>query len=137
MLNSESKKRSRIGKKVLVAIIGAGFLVGACATPGPRYTPYPPPGKSAVAHQDDIAACQTWARMQPGASPQRALNEGAGGAVALGLLGAVLGWAAGDARLGGLVGAAMGAAGGGMQGSQQAQRTYDLAYNDCLRQKGY
>ena len=136
MINSENK-RGRMGRKTLAAIAGAAFLVGACATPGPRYTPYPPAGKSAVEYQSDIVACQAWASSRAGASSQRALTKGAEGAVFLGLLGAGLGWLGGDARLGGLVGAGTGAVLGGAQGSRQAQASYDFAYRDCLRQKGY
>ena len=136
MINSENK-RGRLGRKTLAVVAGAVFLVSACTQPGPRYIPYPPAGKSAQEYQSDIAVCESWARSQSGASSQRALTRGAEGAVALGLTGAFLGWLAGDARLGGLVGAGIGAAGGGMQGAQQAQATYDFAYNNCLRQKGY
>jgi len=136
MTNLKNNRRT-VGMKALATIAGAALFVSACAGPGPRYTPYPTQGKSAIDYQADISACQSWARMQPGASPQRGVNKAAEGAVVLGLLGAVLGWAAGDARLGGLVGAGVGATAGGVQGSQQAQAIYDRAYADCLRAKGY
>lgn len=128
-------------KKDLLKKIGyisaVALIVGGCAAPRAQYTPYAPAGKTVVDYNRDIADCKVWAGSQAGASSQRALNEGAEGAVVLGLLGAVLGALAGDARLGGLAGAAIGATGGGMRGSQQAQRTYDYAYRDCLSKKGY
>ena len=129
-------------KKGLLKKIGylsaVGILVAGCAiVPRAQYIPYAPAGKSAIDYNRDIGDCKVWAGSQAGASSQRALTKGAEGAVALGLLGALLGALAGDARLGGLAGAAIGATGGGMRGSQQAQRTYDYAYRDCLSKKGY
>ena len=123
----------RMGPVLVAAAIG----LSACAQPRAQYTPYPSPGKSAIEYNRDITECESWASRQSGASSQRALNEGAQGAVVLGLLGAVLGALAGDAKLGGLAGASIGAVGGGMLGSQQAQRAYDHAYRDCLNKKGY
>ena len=123
-------------KRVATAVALTVF-VSACAAPRAQYTPYPTTGKSAIDYNRDIADCQNWARGQAGASPQRALNEGARGAVILGLAGAILGALAGDAKLGGFAGATLGALGGGARGSQQAQRAYDYAYRDCLNKKGY
>lgn len=137
----EVEQISRGGGIGLVKKIGylsaVAVIVGGCAVPRTQYTPYPIAGKSAIEYNTDIAVCQTWASSQSGASSQRALNEGAQGAVIFGLLGAALGALAGDARLGGLAGASIGAIGGGIRGSQQAQTTYNMAYSDCLRKKGY
>ena len=124
-------------KRIGPVIVVTAVALSACAGPRSQYTPYPTTGKSAIDYNRDIADCRAWAASQAGASPQRALREGAEGAVFLGLLGAILGAAAGDAKLGGLTGAAIGAAGGGMRGSQQAQATYNMAERDCLDKKGY
>jgi len=130
-------------KKGLLKTIGpvlvTAVALSACQMAGPRptYNPYPTTRTSAQQYNRDLMDCQAWAASQPGASPQRALNRGAQGAVGLGLLGAVLGALAGDAKIGGLAGASIGAVGGAMQGSQQAQEAFNRAYENCLKVKGY
>jgi len=124
-------------KKMGPVIVATALALSACAAPRAQYTPYPPKGKSAVEYNRDVVDCEAWASRQSGASSQRALNEGAQGAVIMGLLGAALGALAGDAKIGGLAGASIGAVGGGIRGSQRAQRDYDYAYRDCLNKKGY
>jgi len=121
--------------KIMVPVVALAITVGACAGPRAQYIPYPSKGTSPQQHETNIAVCERYARGQPGASSQRGLNEGARGAVGLGLLGAVLGALAGDARLGGFAGAAIGATGGAVYGSQQAQRFYDMAFNDCMSKR--
>tara|TARA_Y100000034_G_scaffold129289_1_gene185463 strand:+ start:617 stop:1081 length:465 start_codon:yes stop_codon:yes gene_type:complete len=128
----EYKKRLLKGASLVFA---AAVIVGACA-PRTQYVPYPSSGSTTFnQHNKNVIECEAWARRQPGADPQRALNEGAKGAVGLGLLGAVLGALAGDAKLGGLAGASIGAAGVGAYGAQQAQEIYNRALNDCMRNK--
>jgi len=136
MINSKNE-RSRLGKGLVAITFASAVFLSACAGPRATYTPYPTAGTTALEYNADIAECKAWAANQSGASPQRALTKGVEGAVVLGLLGAVLGALAGDARLGGLAGASTGAFFGGISGSQKAQETYDFAYRNCLGEKGY
>ena len=125
----------RMRKIAVVSSVVAAVALAACA-PRTQYIPLPSsPDTTVGQYNRNVAECEAYARRQPGASPQRALEEGAGGAVALGLLGAVLGALAGDARLGGLAGASIGAVGGGVRGSQGAQQIYNMAFQDCMRNK--
>lgn len=139
MINSETK-RSRLGRKTLAAVFGGALLLSACAAPRATYTPYPPEGKSAQEYNSDIATCQAWATSQSGASPQRAVTEGAEGAVFGAALGAlicgILGGGNAAAKCAALGGGA-GAFGGGTLGYEKAQKTYNIAYDNCFREKGY
>ena len=121
-------------------IVVAAVVLSACAAPRAQYAPYPSQGKSAIEYNRDLAECRDWARGQSGASSQRALNQGAQGALGGAALGALVGVLLGGGRgagIGAALGAGVGAGAGGLYGSQQAQRTYDLAYRDCLNKKGY
>jgi len=124
----------RMGPVLVAAAIG----LSACVQPGTQYVPYPSRGTSPQQHETNIAVCERWARGQPGASPQRGLNQGAqgalGGAVVGALLGAILGGGRG-AGIGAAVGGTAGAGAGGLYGSQQAQKTYNRAFYDCMSKK--
>ena len=139
MINSENT-RGRIGRSALALTLASAFFVSSCAGPSSTYTPYPRAGVSAQVYNSDVAECRAWASGQSGASSQRALNQGARGAVGLAGLGALVGGLFGGWRgagAGAIIGGATGALGGGVYGSQQAQRAYDHAYRDCLNKKGY
>ncbi len=126
--------------KKIAATTALTIFVSACVAPRAQYNPYPTQNKNAIEYNRDIAECRSWASNQAGANPQRAMNEGAQGAVVGAVAGTLLGAIFGGRRgagTGALAGGLIGAGAGGMQGSQRAQVTYDIAYKDCLNKKGY
>lgn len=126
------------------------LVIGGCATmpTGPTVMVMPPPGKSFEQFQSDDAICRHWAAQQVGLSPQEVANQNtATGAVvgtAIGAgLGAAIGSASGDAGSGAAIGAASGLLLGATSGANagqaygwQAQRRYDIAYQQCMYAKG-
>jgi len=108
----------------------------------------PGPGESFDKFQADDAACRQWAGMQIGQSPQQTVNQNtAAGSVAGTLIGAGLGAAIGAAYAAPGIGAAIGAASGLLVGTAaganagqaygwDAQRRYDIAYQQCMYAKG-
>ncbi len=117
----------------------------ACATipAGPSVEVMPPPGKPFDLFQAEDASCRQWARQQIGASPQDTINQSTatgaviGGAVGAGL-GAMVGHGEGaafGAASGALIGAAAGAQSGQYYG-YEAQRRYDIAYQQCMYANG-
>jgi len=115
---------------------------------GPSVTVFPGSGKPFEAFQADDFACKQWANQQIGASPNDAVNQNlAVGAVLGTLVGAGLGVAIGGAYGNPGAGAAIGAASGLIGGTavasgpafaagSEAQRRYDIAYQQCMYAKG-
>lgn len=136
---------------VSVALLGTLGL-GACtvAPPtGPSAMALPGKDKSFAAFQDDDAQCRGFAMAQLGGrSPSDAATESAVGSAAVGTVlgaaaGAALGAAAGNPGLGAAAGAGAGLLGGAAVGSSTsarsgaaAQRTYDMAYMQCMYGRG-
>jgi hypothetical protein len=126
------------------------MVVAGCATVpvGPSVIVMPAPGKSFEQFQVDDAICRQWSAQQIGLSPQQVANqETITGATVGTLLGAGLGAAIGAATGNPGVGAAIGAGSGLMLGTagganagqlsgQEAQRRYDIAYQQCMYAKG-
>jgi len=135
------ESKNGLAKKVISFTAVSALVIPLLASCAPRaqYTPYPSSNVSAQQYHRDVMECQNWAANQPGANPNRTVNQGAQGAVggaAVGaLLGAIFGGRRGAGR-GAMAGGVIGAGAGGMHGSQQAQQVYNMAYNDCLRKKG-
>lgn len=125
-------------------------VIGGCATmpTGPSVTVFPGPGKPFEAFQADDFACRQWANQQVGTSPNEAANKNlVAGSVIGTLLGAGLGAAIGGAYGNPGAGAAIGAASGLVGGTaiasgpayaagSEAQRRYDIAYQQCMYAKG-
>jgi len=126
------------------------LILGGCATmpTGPSVMVMPPPGKPFEQFQADDAVCRQWAAQQIGLSPQEVVNQNtasgavAGTAVGAGL-GAAIGSASGHAGTGAAIGAASGLIVGASSGANagqaygwQAQRRYDIAYQQCMYAKG-
>ena len=125
-------------------------LFGACASvpTGPSVMVLPGGGKSFEQFQADDAMCRPWAYQQTGTTPGQAANEsGITSAMVGTVLGAAAGAAIGAAAGNPAMGAAAGAGGGllfgsaaGVSGAQysayQAQRRYDIAYQQCMYAKG-
>lgn len=134
-----------------VLLFGSAVLaLGGCATlpTGPSVMVLPAPGKSFEQFQAEDATCRQWAAQQFGAPPgtPATQNTAVGAAVGTVLgagLGAAIGAASGHAGTGAAVGAATGLLGGTAVGansdqysSWQAQRRYDMAYQQCMYAKG-
>ena len=125
-------------------------MMAGCATipTGPSVMVLPGAGKSFDQFQADDAICRQWASRQIGAAPQEAANQStAKGAVAGTVIGAGLGAAIGSASGAAGAGAAIGAASGLLLGSAagasagqasgyEAQRRYDMAYEQCMYSRG-
>lgn len=130
---------------LLVPVILAG-----CATvpQSPSVMVLPGPGKSFAAFQTDDYACRQWAQQQAGVAPTAAANQNLASSAAIGTilgagLGAAVGAASGDPGIGAGIGAASGLVGGTALGANSAyaagadaQRRYDIAYQQCMYAKG-
>jgi len=147
--NSKGTAVSSLHSTRLAASVGAlalaGLSLAACAPMplGPSVAVMPAPNKPFEVFVQDDQLCRSWAAHsvgQPGneAAAQQLVGSAAAGAV----VGALLGAAVGDHRSAG-VGAAMGTVVGGSVGANQgaatawnAQRSYDIAYQQCMYSKG-
>ncbi len=128
----------------------AALVVGGCATlpTGPSVMALPGSGRPFEQFQADDVSCRQWAAQQIGMSPQETANQntavGAVTGTALGAaLGAARGAASGNAGTGAAIGAASGLLGGTVVGANagqaygwEAQRRYDIAYQQCMFAKG-
>ena len=125
-------------------------LLGACATvpTGPSMMVLPGSGKPFEVFQSDDAICRQWAYQQTGTTPGQAASESGVTSALIGtVVGAAAGAAIGAAAGNPALGAAAGAGGGLLFGSSagvgaaqysgaQAQRRYDIAYQQCMYAKG-
>lgn len=126
------------------------LTLGGCVTmpTGPSVMVLPGSGKSFEQFQTDDAVCRQWAGGQIGLQPQAIANQNtatgavAGTAIGAGL-GAAIGAASGSAGAGAAIGAASGlllgttsGAGAGQASGWEAQRRYDIAYQQCMYAKG-
>ena len=126
------------------------LVLGGCATlpTGPSVMVLPPPNKPFEQFQVEDAVCRQWAAQQIGMSPQETVNQNtATGAVvgtAIGAgLGAAIGAASGNAGAGAAIGAGTGLLFGTASGANagqvygyEAQRRYDISYQQCMYAKG-
>jgi hypothetical protein len=126
------------------------LAVSGCVTvpTGPSVMVLPGSGKSFEQFQGDDIVCRQWAGYQIGQSPQQSAEQNvAAGSVAGTLIGAGLGAAIGAASGNPGIGAGIGAASGLLLGSSagvnagqasawEAQRRYDIAYQQCMYAKG-
>jgi hypothetical protein len=126
------------------------MAMGGCATvpTGPSVTVMPGPGKTFEQFQADDAVCRQWASQQIGRSPQETANQNTGVGAAVGtaagaVLGAAIGSATGHAGAGAAIGAGSGllvgtaaGANAGQEYGMEAQRRYDIVYQQCMYAKG-
>jgi len=136
--------------KRTIGMLLALVALGGCYTvpSGPSVMVLPPQGKPFEAFQADDAVCRQWARQQIGLSPQETVNQNtASGAIvgtAVGAaVGTAIGAATGSAGAGAAIGAGTGLLFGAASGSSagqyygyEAQRRYDIAYQQCMYAKG-
>jgi uncharacterized protein YcfJ len=140
-----------MGKKMRYFFSAIALLaVGGCVTmpSGPSVMVLPEPGKPFEQFQAEDELCRQWAAQRLGLSPEYTANQNAvTGAVVGTLIGAGLGAAfgaiGGDAALGAAIGAGSGLFAGTASGVEsgrvygwQAQRRYDIAYQQCMYAKG-
>ena len=133
-----------------IALAFVLLVVAACATvpTGPSVMVLPARGKPFEVFQAEDAQCRQWAGRQIGISPQEAVNKNTASGAAVGTavgagLGAAIGAASGNAGTGAAIGAGsgllMGTASGASAGQYygyEAQRRYDIAYQQCMYAKG-
>ena len=126
------------------------LAVGGCATvpPGPSVMVLPAPGKSFEEFQVEDMDCKRWASRQSGLSPQEAVNQNTASGAVVGTvlgagLGAAIGAVSGNPGMGAAVGAGSGLLGGTLSGinagqgyAWEAQRRYDIAYQQCMYARG-
>jgi hypothetical protein len=126
------------------------MAMGGCATipTGPNVNVMPGPGKTFEEFEADCAVCRQWASQQMERSPQETVNWNTGvgaavGTVAGAALGAAIGSAQGHAGTGAAIGAGSGlligttaGANAGQTNGLEAQRRYDIAYQQCMYAKG-
>lgn len=135
---------------MILLILVSFMVVGGCATipTGPSVQVMPGPGKTFEQFQADDAMCRQWAGQQIGQSPQETANQNtvtgaAVGTAAGAVLGAVVGSASGHAGTGAAIGAGSGllvgtaaGANAGQAYGMEAQRRYDITYQQCMVAKG-
>ena len=108
----------------------------------------PAPGKPFEEFQAEDANCKWWASQQSGLSAQETVNRNTVSGAAVGTLigaglGAAIGALSGDPGMGAAIGASSGLLGGTISGAGagqgyawEAQRRYDIAYQQCMYTKG-
>ena len=124
-------------------------LAGCATVPtGPSVRVMPAPGKSFEQFQVDDAICRQWAGQQIGMSPQETINQNTATGAVVGTvigagLGAAIGAASGHPGAGAAIGAGSGLLAGTATGANagqvygyEAQRRYDVAYEQCMYAKG-
>jgi len=131
-------------------LLGSLVVLSGCATlpTGPSVMVLPAAGKPFEQFQAEEAGCREWAAQQSGAVPgapanqQTAVGAAIGTAVGAGL-GAAIGSASGHAGTGAAIGAGTGLLMGTAAGANadqvaggNAQRRYDMAYQQCMYAKG-
>jgi hypothetical protein len=126
------------------------LVVTGCATvpTGPSMMVLPAPGKPFEQFQAEDANCKWWASQQSGLSAQETVNQNTVSGAVVGTiigagLGAAIGAISGNPGMGAAVGAGSGLLGGTISGANagqgyawDAQRRYDIAYQQCMYAKG-
>jgi hypothetical protein len=136
-------------KPALLSLAVAASLTGCATVPtGPSVRVLPGTGKPFEQFQVDDAACRQWATRSVGGSPADAAAESTVSGAAIGTVagaaaGALLGAAAGNPAVGAAAGAGAGLLTGTAAGASasygyagEAQRRYDVAYQQCMYSKG-
>jgi hypothetical protein len=137
-------------KRLFPLLLLLSLALGGCATvpTGPSVMVLPAPGKPFDQFQAEDARCKWWASQQVGLSPQETVNQNTLSGAALGTLmgaglGAAIGAASGNPGTGAAIGAGSGLLGGTIAGSSsgqaygaEAQRRYDIAYQQCMYAMG-
>ena len=124
-------------------------LTGCATVPtGPSVMVFPAQGKPFEQFQAEDGNCRWWASQQSGLSGQETVNQNTVSGAVVGTiigagLGAAIGAISGNPGMGAAVGAGSGLLGGTISGASagqgyawEAQRRYDIAYQQCMYAKG-
>jgi uncharacterized protein YcfJ len=136
--------------KLIFLLLVLAIAAGGCATVprGPSIAVLPGSGKTFEQFQTDDATCRQWAEQHLGDSPQDTMNQNTATGAVIGtaagaILGAAMGSTSGHAGTGAAVGAGSGLLLGSAVGASagqgkvmEAQRRYDIAYQQCMSAKG-
>lgn len=133
----------------LLLVVATLTFTGCATIPtGPSVMVLPAPGKPFEQFQADDSVCRQWAGQQVGASSADTANRSMATSAVVGTvlgagLGAAIGAAAGNPAAGAAIGAGSGALGGTLAGANagyasgwEAQRRYDIAYQQCMYARG-
>jgi len=128
----------------IVAALLLGALAGCATAPlGPRVAVMPAPGKPFEIFVQEERTCRQYAEQSVGLPPNDVAAQNFAGGAAIGtVVGAAVGALAGGQRgagTGAAVGLLAGSAAGSSQGAysaRDAQRLYDIAYQQCMYAKG-
>jgi hypothetical protein len=133
----------------LVSVLLLLVLTGCATVPsGPSVMVFPAQGKPFDQFQSEDANCRWWASQQSGLSAQETVNQNTVSGAVVGTiigagLGAAIGAISGNPGMGAAVGAGSGLLGGTISGASagqgyawEAQRRYDIAYQQCMYAKG-
>ena len=139
-----------MGRTVAVLAVIIVALSGCATMPsGPSAMVLPSQGKPFEEFQIDDSNCRQWSSQQIGASPGAPMNQNAAAGAVIGTLvgagiGAAFGAVAGNPGAGAAIGAGTGLLGGAASGSNadwasswEAQRRYDIAFQQCMYAKGH
>ncbi len=137
------------GIRTLFFLMIVVALAGCVTLPtGPSVMVLPGSGKTFEQFQADDMLCRQWAQQHIGQSPQEAVNQNTAAGAAVGTavgagLGAAIGSSSGNTASGAAFGAATGLLFGAAAGSSsgqyygyEAQRRYDIAYQQCMYLNG-
>ncbi len=128
---------------ILMSLVLAAAAGCATVPAGPSVMVMPGPGKPFDLFQQEDASCRHYAQQQIGVSPQDTINNNtAAGAAIGGAVGAGLGslsHSGSGTAFGAITGALIGASAGSDSGryyGYEAQRRYDMAYQQCMYANG-
>jgi len=138
------------GARYIIVLFLAAVTLGGCATMpiGPSVMVLPAQGKPFDVFQSEDYACRNWAAAQIGQRPADTANQNLVTGAAVGTLlgaglGAAIGAASGHVGSGAAIGGAAGlitgtavASGPAYSSGREAQRRYDIAYQQCMYAKG-
>jgi hypothetical protein len=135
--------------RTFVSFLLVVMLIGCATVPtGPSVMVLPAPGKPFEEFQAEDANCKWWASQQSGLSAQETVNQNTVSGAVVGTvigagLGAAIGAISGNPGMGAAVGAGSGLLSGTISGASagqgyawEAQRRYDIAYQQCMYSKG-
>ncbi|HWA92517.1 MAG TPA: hypothetical protein VG889_20965 [Rhizomicrobium sp.] len=128
-------------RKAALAAISTAVLLAGCATEplGPTVPVMPAQGKSMQAFQQDEDYCEQYAGDRAQGKVKQANDTELRNGVIGAALGAGLGALAGNTKgavAGGLIGGAIGTTAGAGYDQHRVQRTYDVAYAQCMTARG-
>ncbi|HVU20608.1 MAG TPA: YMGG-like glycine zipper-containing protein [Rhizomicrobium sp.] len=124
-----------------LAAISTIVLLAGCATQpmGPEIPAMPGPGKTSAVFEQDEAYCENYADARASGKVKQANDEELKRGVVGAALGAGIGALAGNTKgalIGGGIGAVLGSASGAGYDQHRVQRTYDIAYAQCMTARG-